>query len=270
MKLLLLRRRPRPRLNSHSGRPDTRVRPASGQGLFQGTSRSCSDKQDKQKAALNASAAFFLELRTSQAAERPIRRRATSAAAAAPKRRTIGGAGTGVPPVDPVGPPLEVDELVLELVLALVLALVLLEVLVLLPPKLLELDVEDTFPLEVEVEPPLVLEVEETLPLDVEPPLVEVEPPLVEVEPPLVELELPPVEVELPPLPPLDVLVEAVKIALLLPPPKKAPLKKPLPNPLPKPLPLPPMTIGTLPPLMTGITPGGGGGGSAIGGGAAG
>jgi hypothetical protein len=34
----------------------------------------------------------------------PSRLRATSAAAAAPNSRTIGGAGTGVPPVEPVLP----------------------------------------------------------------------------------------------------------------------------------------------------------------------
>src|SRR3546814_8950257 len=87
---------------------------------------------------------------------------ATRAAAAAPNRMTMGGAGTGTPPVDVlVEPPLDVDELVLleveveELVLLDVEELVLLDVLVP-PPKLLELDVDETLPLEVEVlvEPP--------------------------------------------------------------------------------------------------------------------
>src|SRR3546814_8713618 len=82
---------------------------------------------------------------------------------------TMGGAGTGTPPVDVlVEPPLDVDELVLleveveELVLLDVEELVLLDVLVP-PPKLLELDVDETLPLEVEVlvEPPLVLRSEE-------------------------------------------------------------------------------------------------------------
>ncbi|MCI4589926.1 hypothetical protein MOK15_07455 [Sphingobium sp. BYY-5] len=41
------------------------------------------------------------------------RRRATSATAAAPKSRTIGGAGTSVPPVL-VDPPLELLELLLD------------------------------------------------------------------------------------------------------------------------------------------------------------
>src|SRR3546814_15488351 len=70
---------------------------------------------------------------------------------------TMGGAGTGTPPVDVlVEPPLDVDELVLleveveELVLLDVEELVLLDVLVP-PPKLLELDVDETLPLEVEV-----------------------------------------------------------------------------------------------------------------------
>jgi hypothetical protein len=36
-----------------------------------------------------------------QASARPILRLATSAAAAAPNRMIIGGAGTGVPPVEP-------------------------------------------------------------------------------------------------------------------------------------------------------------------------
>src|SRR3546814_14837327 len=85
-------------------------------------------------------------------------------------------------------------------------------------------------------------DVEETLPLDVELPPVDVD-----VEPPLVLEKLPPV----------DVLVDAVKMVLpLLVPPKKPPLKKPLPKPLPKPP--PPITIGTAPPVAAGTTTGGG------------
>lgn len=156
-----------------------------------------------------------------QSAERLSLRRATRAAAAAPNRTIIGGAGTGVPPVE-VEPPLDVEELELELELELLLEL--LEVLVLLPPKLLDEEVDETLPLE--VEPPLVLDVDET----------------------------PPVEVEMPP-----VLVDAVKMALPPPPPKKAPLKKPPPKPLPLPPP-PPTTTGTPPPPTTGITPGTGAG----------
>lgn len=65
--------------------------------------------------------------------------RATRAAAAAPKSMNIGGAGTGVPPLDPpLEPPLELAELAL---LALD-ALDALEVLVL-PPKLLDPPLDD-------------------------------------------------------------------------------------------------------------------------------
>jgi hypothetical protein len=174
---------------------------------------------------------------TSQSAERASLRRATRAAAAAPNRISIGGAGTGVPPVE-VDPPLEVDELVLELVLE----LLLLDVLVLLPPKLLDEEVDETLPLDVELELPLV---------EVEPPLVEVDPPLV-----LDVDETPPLVVE---MPPLEVEVEAVTTAVLLPPPKKAPLKKPPPKPLPLPPP-PPITTGMPPPPMTGIICGTGAG----------
>jgi hypothetical protein len=72
----------------------------------------------------------------SPAQARASLRRATSAAAAAPNRTIIGGAGTGVPPLDPpLEPPLELE--VLALLAELVLALVLLDVLVL-PPKLLD------------------------------------------------------------------------------------------------------------------------------------
>ena len=100
--------------------------------------------------------------------------RATSAAAAAPNRRIIGGAGTSWPPLDPpLEPPLEDDELEL---LELELALELLEVLVLLPPKLLD------------------------PPLDV---LVEL-PPVEVLEPPLEELLDDPLDDELPEEEPLD------------------------------------------------------------------
>src|SRR3546814_6520315 len=102
-------------------------------------------------------------------AERACLLRATRAAAAAPNRMTMGGAGTGTPPVDVlVEPPLDVDELVLleveveELVLLDVEELLLIDVLVP-PPQLLELEVVDTLLLAVEllVGPPLVIDVEE-------------------------------------------------------------------------------------------------------------
>ena len=133
------------------------------------------------------------------------RRRATRAAAAAPNSRTIGGAGTGTPPVEvDVEPPLEVDELLLELLDE----LELLDVEVELPPKLDELveELVDTLPLDEEVDDTLPDEVEVELP----PVDVEVELPPVEVELPPVDVELPPVEVELPPveLPPVEVEVE--------------------------------------------------------------
>jgi hypothetical protein len=155
--------------------------------------------------------------------------------------------------------PLEVELLVDALVLLEVDELVetspledaLVEVLVP-PPKLDEEEVVETLPLDVLVdEPPVEVEVE--------PPLVEVELPPVEVELPPVLVEPPLVEVELPPLPPVDVLVEAVKMALPLDPPKKPPLKKPPPKPPPKP-PLPPITV-TPPPELPAI---GGSGGSGI------
>jgi hypothetical protein len=114
-----------------------------------------------------------------------------------------------------VVPPLEVEEL--ELVLELV------EVLVP-PPKLLDEDVVDTLPLEVELE---------VAPLEV-------------------ELDVAPLEVE---LPPVEVLVEAVKMVLpLLPPPKKPPLKKPP----PKPPPAGPPPTTTAPPPPPAITWGAG------------
>ena len=112
--------------------------------------------------------------------------------------------------------------------LELVLELLLLDVLVLLPPKLLEEEVEETLPLAVELELP---------PVEVDPPLV------------LDVVETPPLVVE---MPPLEVEVEAVTTAVLFPPPKNAPLKKPPPNPLPKPPP-PPTTMGTPPPPPIGI-----------------
>jgi hypothetical protein len=117
-----------------------------------------------------------------------MRRRATRAAAAAPKSRIIGGAGTGVPPVElvpvellpvdvlfpvEVSLPVEVllpdEELLVELE-ELVLDEVELELveLVLIPPKLLEevLDEVETLPLE-EVETlPLDEDEVDTLPLE--------------------------------------------------------------------------------------------------------
>ncbi|MDQ8757993.1 hypothetical protein RCO27_17340 [Sphingosinicella sp. LHD-64] len=200
--------------------------------------------------------------------------RATKVAAAAPNSRIIGGAGTGVPPVDVEPcPPLELD--VDEEVELLVLELVELEV----DELVLELvlDEVDTLPLDVEVE----LEVE-TLPLDVDTLPLEVDtfpldvdtfPLDVEMLPLDVEVELPPldVEVELPPeeveVDPVELLVEEMTIlppeALL--PPKKPPEKKPPPQPPPKP-PEPPITTGTPPPPLATAIGGGGGGGTNIGG----
>ena len=92
-------------------------------------------------------------LKRRHSAERLSLRRATSAAAAAPNRTIIGGAGTGVPPLEPEEPPLdelELDELELDEELELVL-----EVLVL-PPKLLEPPDEPLLPEEpLEPEEPL-------------------------------------------------------------------------------------------------------------------
>ena len=114
-----------------------------------------------------------------------------------------------------------------------------------------------------EVEALVLLEVEALVDELVE---VEVAPKLLEVTIPLdVLVELPPVEVD----PPLEldvvdtppVLVEAVKMALLLDPPKKPPLKKPPPKPLPKP-PLPPITVTPPPPVLPAM---GGSGGSGMG-----
>jgi hypothetical protein len=134
-----------------------------------------------------------------------------------------------------------------------------------------------TLPLDVEMlAPPVDVDEEEETPDEVEletPDEVDVELAPEEVE---LEVELPPdeVDVELPPdvveTPPVDVLVEAVKIALPLdeppkkPPEKKPPPPKPPPPPPPKP-PLPPITTAGPPPLeTTGITPmpGGRGGGA--------
>lgn len=159
-----------------------------------------------------------------------------------------------MPPLELVEPPLDPEELALELDALLVLALVLLEVEVL-PPKLLELllpelpeelldeaeEADELLDEPEEPDEPLLppcggfhgwwslppLEDEEELPelaLELDDAL------LLELAE-LAELELPPLEVE---LPPVDVLVEAVKkLPLLLPPPKKPPLKKPPPKPPP-------------------------------------
>ena len=200
------------------------------------------------------------------------RRRATSAAAAAPNSSTIGGAGTGTPPVElDVLPPLELDELEeLE------------DVDVLLPPKLDELveELVETLPLddeEVDEEDdtlPLDDEVEDTLPDEVE---VELPPVELDVELPPVEVELPPVEVELPPVevdPPLvdvdpPVLVDDTITLLLLPLREnalaKAPAEK---NPLAKALEslLAATTTGTAAkPEEDGTIGGSGGGGTGIG-----
>ena len=187
------------------------------------------------------------------------RLRATRVAAAAPNSRIIGGAGTGVPPVElevDTLPELDADEAELVLDAELVLALVLDEVDVLVAPKLLEeivpLDVEvELPPVEVEL-PPVEVEVE-LPPVEVELPPVEVDPPEVDVDPPEVEVDPAEVETVIVVLPPVEL------------PPTKLPLKKPPPKPKPgKP---PPMTTGTAPPLLpVTATGGGGGGGTNIGG----
>ena len=113
----------------------------------------------------------------------------------------MGGAGPGTPPVEvEVPPPLDVDELLLELLLE----LELLDVEVELPPKLDELveELVDTLPLDDEVD--------DTLPDEVE---VELPPVEDDVELPPVEVELPPVEVEVEP----PVLVDDTMTLLLLP-----------------------------------------------------
>ena len=108
--------------------------------------------------------------RTRQAGRRPRRLRATKVAAAAPNRRIIGGAGTGVPPVELDDEPpldeeveLEVeDELLLEVLeLVLELPLVLPE-----DPKLLD--------------PPVAPELVEVDELWWPPELLELEPPWLE------------------------------------------------------------------------------------------
>jgi hypothetical protein len=107
-----------------------------------------------------------------QALRRPSRFLAINAAAPAPKRRIIGGAGTGVPPFEPplLLPPLDEDELD-EL-----------------DEELLELDEEELLlPEEPKLLEPPVDEVEVDAPLELDPP-VEVEE--VEVDPPWLE-ELP-------------------------------------------------------------------------------
>ena len=132
---------------------------------------------------------------------RASRRRATRVAAAAPNSRIIGGAGTGVPPVElDEEPPL--DEALLELAedeaeLLLALDPVLLEVEVLLP-KLLEPPVA---PLDVEPLLALLLAEEEALLAD-EALLPEL--PELPLEPLLPELPLLPLLPELPLLPWLD------------------------------------------------------------------
>jgi hypothetical protein len=101
--------------------------------------------------------------------------RATRAAAAAPNNSTIGGAGTSWPPLDPLEPPLDDDELELLEELELLDELELLEEL-LLPPKLLEVLVLPPKLLDPPVAPELV-EVDEVPPpvdvLLVEAPLLE-------------------------------------------------------------------------------------------------
>ena len=108
--------------------------------------------------------------RACQAVLRPRRLRATRVAAAAPNRRIIGGAGTGVPPVEPEeDPPLD-DEVELELEdeVELLLDEELLELPLVLPeePKLLEPPVAPELVEVDEVEPlaPELVEVEEVDP----------------------------------------------------------------------------------------------------------
>ncbi|HZF93749.1 MAG TPA: hypothetical protein VEZ20_02635 [Allosphingosinicella sp.] len=164
-----------------------------------------------------------------------------------------------MPPVEVETPPVEVDTSTLPL-----------DVEMDAPP--VELDVELETPEEVELELETPEEVELDTPEEVD------TPDEVELPPDEVELELAPdeVELELPPdvvdTPPVDVLVEAVKIALPLeeppkkPPEKKPPPPKPPPPPPPKPPPPPPpKPPPPKPPLeMTGMTPmeGGKGGGA--------
>ncbi len=216
------------------------------------------------------------------------RLRATRVAAAAPNSRTIGGAGTGTPPLElDEEPPLEEAELAEE-------ALDALEALEADDPKLLDPpvaplleallaeDAEEALLAELPELPVLVLELswggrcgrcgrsrrsgrsppEALHELDLELALLAQlallaldEPPVeVEVEPPEVEVEPPDVETVIVVLPPVEL------------PPTKLPLKKPAPKPLPKPEP-PPITIGTPPlALLATATGGGGGAGMNIGG----
>jgi hypothetical protein len=180
------------------------------------------------------------------------RRRAKRAIAPAPKSRTIGGAGTSVPPVLVDVPPELDDELLVE--------------------EEVEEDVEEDVDVDEEVEELVLDEVDEllvTLPLDVETLPLEVDTlPLDvetlpdEVETPPVEVDTPPVEVETPPvvelvellMPPVELLVEEITTdPPLLPPP--LPPKNPPTKPPPKP-PLPPATTTGAPPPpdMTGIS----------------
>lgn len=181
------------------------------------------------------------------------RRRASRATAPAPKSRTIGGAGTSVPPVLVEVPPELDDEL------------------------LVDEEVEDELEVEEEVEELLLDEVDEllvtlplevdTLPLDVDTLPEDVETPPVEVDTPPVEVETPPVEVDTPPvvelvellIPPVELLVEEITTEPpLLPPP--LPPKNPPTKPPPKPGPPPATTTGAAPPPdMTGISAAGSG-----------
>lgn len=208
-----------------------------------------------------------------QAVRLPSLRRATRVRAAAPNRSTIGGAGIGVPPVEVEldVAPLEVEldvELDVEALVEeaeLLLELVLLDVLVP-PPKLLDEEVVETLPLDVVDEtPPVEVEVEPPLVEDELPPVeVEVETPL-EVETLPLEVETPPVEVETP----LDVEVDPPVLETVMsvrPPPELPPKKPPAKKPPEKPPLVPPTTTGMAPPPLLAIAIGGGGGGANIGG----
>ena len=105
-----------------------------------------------------------------QAVRRPRRLRATRVAAAAPNRRIIGGAGTGVPPVElDDEPPLDEEEVELDEEVELLLDEDVLELPLVLPdePKLLDPPVAPELVDEVLVEPPVapeLVEVEEVDP----------------------------------------------------------------------------------------------------------
>ena len=116
-----------------------------------------------------------------QAVRRPRRLRATRVAAAAPNRRIIGGAGTGVPPVElDDEPPLDEEEVELDEEVELLLDEDVLELPLVLPdePKLLDPPVAPELVDEVLVEPPVAPELVE---------LEEVDPPWLDDDPLLEE-----------------------------------------------------------------------------------